>query len=96
MDPHFEADRESGSGSRQAKTVPPKKEKLKKFHVGRVLCWARGFSWSLNILYRGLKWRFLKIFLFIKKPWSGSGYGFSKMPGSGSGSEFGESGYITL
>jgi len=26
-------DRESGSGSRQAQIVPPKKEKIKKFHV---------------------------------------------------------------
>ncbi len=36
----------SGSGSKQAKIVPPKR---KKFHVWRVLCWPAGFSsWSLN------------------------------------------------
>jgi hypothetical protein len=30
---------------------PPKREKLKKFHVLRVLCWAGGFTRSLNVQY---------------------------------------------
>jgi len=33
----------------------PNKEKRKKFDVRRVLCWAGGFSWSLNIFFRGLR-----------------------------------------
>ncbi len=41
-------------GSRQAKIVP-KKEKIKKFHVWRVICWAGGFSWSMKVLFNGLK-----------------------------------------
>jgi hypothetical protein len=44
-------DWESGSGSRQAKIVPKTKEKMKKFNVCSVLCWAGGFSWSVNVLF---------------------------------------------
>ncbi len=36
----------------EAKSVPPK---MKKFHVWRVLCWAGGFTWSLNALCMGLR-----------------------------------------
>jgi hypothetical protein len=41
-----DADREPGSRSRQA----PKKGKDEKISCLRVLCWAGGFSWSLNVL----------------------------------------------
>jgi hypothetical protein len=66
-------------------SCPPKKEKMKKFHVLRVLCWSRAFFWILNVLCRGLK-RYTgtgymtvlirKRFSFLQKPWSGSGSGF--------------------
>jgi hypothetical protein len=46
----------------------------------KVLCWAGGFSWSLNFLSRGLRtqtiyggFRRKKIPFITKKPWSGSG-----------------------
>jgi hypothetical protein len=71
---------------------------MEKSLVWRVLCWAKGFCWSLNVFCRGLRrfiWR-----LLTKKchkiPWSGSvsrlypsqqhrqsGSGFRKMYGSG-------------
>ncbi len=34
---------------------PPKKGKMNKYHVWRVLCWPGGFFWSLNVLCRGLR-----------------------------------------
>ncbi len=48
-------------------------------------------SWSLNVLCSQTTYDcfgFNKILSCHKKPWSGSGSGFSKMPGSGS--EFSE------
>jgi hypothetical protein len=45
---------QSGSGSKQAKLVLKKREKMKKYHVGSVVFWAGVFSWSLDVLHGGL------------------------------------------
>ncbi len=39
----------------QAGQIVPKKREKKKFHFWRVICGARGFSWSPNFLSKGLR-----------------------------------------
>ncbi len=57
---------------------------MKNFHVWRCLCWAGGFSWSLNVPWKGLRSFsiIIKIICHINLK-TGSGSRFSKMSGSG-------------
>ncbi len=86
-----------GSRSVIRQKFSPEKGKKENFLGWRVLCWAGGFSWSLNVLRRGPLTVFdkttLSFALKVKKPWSGSAK--SGMDGSvfsnctaGSGSGF--------
>jgi hypothetical protein len=77
--------------------LSPKKEKIKKFHVWRVLCWNGSVSWKLNVLCRDLRrhlWPFFdqKFYLSLGLD-PDSATACQQQPGSGSGfSEMYESG----